>query len=154
MGKVKKNIFVIIITISTITLIVLLTSVICFTQTNKYVGAYNLDDRYSIILKQDGACDFTESGVSAYTGTELKCSYKVENTNVTIERDMIRFKWVGGDYLSSSSSQGDTWMPGTGCAQFSNKPGECKEEIVRIQETAIIGDTEMLYKDKVYTRLK
>lgn len=151
MGKAKNLTKKYILITAVVLSLVSLAVIIVFTQTKKYVGVYNLDDRYSIILKQDGTCDFTESGVSAYTSTELKCYYKVENTSVAIERDVRRYSY---SYLESTKAWGDAWMPGSGCAQFNNKPGKCEEEITRIQETAIIGDTEMLYKDKVYIKLK
>ncbi|MBO7132053.1 hypothetical protein J6V85_02195 [Candidatus Saccharibacteria bacterium] len=51
--------------------IVLITgTIVVLSNTNNYAGTYNLDNRYSIVLKQDRTCDFTELGESGYSNNK------------------------------------------------------------------------------------
>ena len=125
--------------------------VVLSNTTRSYAGTYNLDNRYSIVLKQDGTCDFAESGESGYLDNELKCNYEVKDGTVYFTRDIIRWSLEdkGLFYRGEGVGSNNT------CEQFRGKYSldNCKEEVVTIQETAAIGETGMIYKDKTYIKL-
>ena len=155
MGKVKtvkhSKTWLIIIAILFVSLIVA-GCIIILTKNNRYVGTYNYDNRYTITLKQDNTCDFAERGESGYSDNKLECTYEVKDGVVNFDRDVISFRF---------EKDGSTeWGEGVGsnftCEKYRGKGliEYCKEEVVRIQETAAIGETGMVYKDKTYTKLK
>lgn len=126
--------------------------VLVFHSNNSYVGTYNYDDQYTITLKQDGTCDFAERGESFYSDGKLKCNYKVENETIHFNRDVIDFYFAHDGTTSKGQGVGSNFT----CAQYEGKysTDNCKETIISIQESAAIGETGMIYKDKTYTKLK
>ena len=119
------------------------------TQNNKYVGSYYYNNRYTITLKQDGTCDFTERGIYGYTDGKMKCFYKIQNESVVFDRDVRRYSYEEDNF----KAWGDVWVPGQGCEEYKNHPGTCDEETVRIQETAAIGETGIIYNGLTYIKL-
>ena len=152
--KKKLNIWFIVAVAIVISLLAIVGVAFMLTQNNnRYAGTYNYDNRNSITLKQDGTCDFAERGESGYSDNMLECTYTIRDDIVYFDRDV---KNVRLETSGSTEELSQCVGPDCTCERYRGKGliEYCKEEIVRIQETAAIGETGMIYKDKNYIKLK
>jgi hypothetical protein len=151
--KKKSKIWLIVAVIVAVLLLAVGVVLILTQNGNRYVGTYNYDNRNSITLKQDGTCDFAERGESGYSDNILECTYAVKDEVVYFDRDVKNVRLETSGYTEEISQ---CVGPDCTCERYRGKGliEYCKEEIVRIQETAAIGETGMIYKDKNYIKLK
>lgn len=126
--QIKSKTWIIIPITIVVVLLVIILAVI--NRNSKYVGAYNYNNQNSIILKQDGTCDFTDHGESGYSNSELKCLYTIENDTVYLKRDVRRYFIEKEGYTQRGKGLGAKYT----CVNFKGQGlmDYCKEEIVNI----------------------